>query len=91
METNTSPASDPITDTSKAQSSTGKSDTNSNTVMWEYKWKETDSELHGPFTSKQMMNWADEGYFKDGVLCKKVKADSAQFYNTRRIDFDLYL
>ncbi|XP_074641708.1 CD2 antigen cytoplasmic tail-binding protein 2 homolog [Tubulanus polymorphus] len=63
--------------------------TNDN-VMWEYKWEDKhDAELHGPYTSDQMMNWADDGYFGDGVLVRKC-GSGAQFYNSRRIDFDLY-
>ncbi len=32
-------------------------------VMWEYKWsnKEEGEELHGPFSSSQMMQWVNEG------------------------------
>ena len=58
-------------------------------VLWEYKWEDTpEAELHGPYNSTDMMNWADEGYFKDGVFCRKI--GSEQFYNSKRIDFDLY-
>lgn len=33
-----------------------------NEVSWEYKWENTDeAEVHGPFTSKQMADWAEEG------------------------------
>jgi CD2 antigen cytoplasmic tail-binding protein 2 len=32
-------------------------------VMWEYKWKNEDSEeVHGPFTSTQMSEWTSNGY-----------------------------
>ena len=31
-------------------------------VMWEYKWENTDeAELHGPFTSQQMLDWVIGG------------------------------
>jgi hypothetical protein len=31
-------------------------------VSWEYKWENKDgAEVHGPFTSKQMADWAEEG------------------------------
>ena len=31
-------------------------------VSWEYKWENTDeAEVHGPFTSKQMTDWVEEG------------------------------
>ncbi|XP_045141822.1 CD2 antigen cytoplasmic tail-binding protein 2 [Echinops telfairi] len=60
-------------------------------VMWEYKWENTgDAELYGPFTSAQMQTWVDEGYFADGVYCRKLDPPGGQFYNSKRIDFDLY-
>ncbi len=31
-------------------------------VMWEYKWEEGEgAELHGPFSSTQMAEWAESG------------------------------
>ena len=31
-------------------------------VSWEYKWEnKDDAEVHGPFTSKQMAEWAEGG------------------------------
>ncbi|KAI4887705.1 hypothetical protein NFI96_025026 [Prochilodus magdalenae] len=60
-------------------------------VMWEYKWdNEESSELYGPFSSQQMQDWVDQGYFKDGVYCRRVDQEGAQFYNSRRLDFELY-
>ncbi|XP_049759723.1 CD2 antigen cytoplasmic tail-binding protein 2 isoform X1 [Elephas maximus indicus] len=67
-------------------------------VMWEYKWENTrDAELYGPFTSAQMQlcplslqTWVNEGYFPDGVYCRKLDPPGGQFYNSKRIDFDLY-
>ncbi|XP_076997370.1 CD2 antigen cytoplasmic tail-binding protein 2 isoform X2 [Tamandua tetradactyla] len=67
-------------------------------VMWEYKWENTgDAELYGPFTSTQMQlcplslqTWVNEGYFSDGVYCRKLDPPGGQFYNSKRIDFDLY-
>jgi len=62
----------------------------SSEVMWEYRWEDKDTEeVHGPFTSAEMLKWADEGFFKDGVFCRKAGTDS-QFYTSKRIDFDLY-
>eukprot|EP00088_Acartia_fossae_P007731 TRINITY_DN1361_c0_g1_i1.p1 TRINITY_DN1361_c0_g1~~TRINITY_DN1361_c0_g1_i1.p1 ORF type:complete len:376 (+),score=128.05 TRINITY_DN1361_c0_g1_i1:49-1176(+) len=59
-------------------------------VMWEFKWKnEEDAELQGPFSSTKMLEWADSGYFKDGVWCRKA-GSGGDFSNSRRIDFDLY-
>lgn len=60
-------------------------------VMWEYKWENTgDAELYGPFSSAQMQTWVSEGYFPDGVYCRKLDPPGGQFYNSKRIDFDLY-
>ena len=60
------------------------------TVMWEYKTENTEeSELKGPFTNTQMMKWADDGTFNDGVFCRKYQS-GGQFYNSARVDFDLY-
>ncbi|XP_028841642.1 CD2 antigen cytoplasmic tail-binding protein 2 [Denticeps clupeoides] len=60
-------------------------------VMWEYKWEnKPDSELYGPFSSNQMLDWVNEGYFSDGVYCRRIDQEGAQFYNSKRLDFDLY-
>ncbi|XP_073696157.1 CD2 antigen cytoplasmic tail-binding protein 2 [Garra rufa] len=60
-------------------------------VMWEYKWdNEQNSELYGPFSSQQMQDWVDEGYFKDGVYCRRIDQEGSPFYNSKRIDFELY-
>jgi len=33
-----------------------------NDVMWEYKWEnKEEAELHGPFSSQQMLEWVNEG------------------------------
>ncbi|XP_036408950.1 CD2 antigen cytoplasmic tail-binding protein 2 [Megalops cyprinoides] len=63
----------------------------SDEVMWEYKWDNDEkSELYGPFSSQQMQNWVDEGYFKDGVYCRKAGQEGAPFYSSKRLDFELY-
>ena len=59
-------------------------------VRWEYKWKEDDEEIHGPFTSSEMQQWVEDDYFPDGVLCRKAGA-TGQFYSSRRVDFELYI
>uniref|UniRef100_H3C8B5 CD2 antigen cytoplasmic tail-binding protein 2 n=1 Tax=Tetraodon nigroviridis TaxID=99883 RepID=H3C8B5_TETNG len=60
-------------------------------VMWEYKWSNTDdSEVYGPFTSQQMQDWVNDGYFNDGVYCRRKDQEGAQFYNSKRLDFELY-
>ncbi|TRY98232.1 hypothetical protein DNTS_035199 [Danionella cerebrum] len=63
----------------------------SDEVMWEYKWENKEnSELYGPFSSQQMQDWVDEGYFNDGVYCRRIDQEGAPFYNSKRIDFELY-
>jgi hypothetical protein len=59
-------------------------------VMWEYKWDdEGEEELFGPYTSTQMQQWVDDGYFKSGVMVRKAGQDG-DFFSSRRIEFDLY-
>ncbi|XP_033126622.1 CD2 antigen cytoplasmic tail-binding protein 2-like [Anneissia japonica] len=59
-------------------------------VLWEYKWEDKDNaEIHGPFSSTQMQEWVDKDFFPDGVLVRKVNS-GANFYTSKRIDFDLY-
>lgn len=59
-------------------------------LLWEFKWKQDDSELHGPYDTKQMLQWSQDGYFNTGVYVRKI-GESANFYNSKRIDFDVYL
>lgn len=59
-------------------------------LQWEFKWKAEDDETHGPYTSEQMLKYSETGYFKDGVLVRKVGSES-QFYTSNRVDFDLYI
>lgn len=76
-----------VTEDSKEES---KSPDASDEVMWEYKWEDKDGEeIHGPYSSSEMLKWTEDDYFKDGVYCRKVGSDS-QFYSSKRIDFDLY-
>ncbi|GFS23576.1 CD2 antigen cytoplasmic tail-binding protein 2 [Elysia marginata] len=59
-------------------------------VLWEYKEKDTDgAKIRGPFTTSQMSKWSDDGTFGPGVLCRKYQSEG-QFYNSSRLDFDLY-
>lgn len=63
----------------------------SDEVLWEYKWDNDDkSEVYGPFTSQQMQDWVDEGYFSSGVYCRRKDQEGSQFYNSKRLDFELY-
>ena len=61
--------------------------------MWEYRWEDkSDAEIHGPFTSLQMLEWTQEDYFPDGVFVRKTSsAPDGAFYSSRRIDFELYV
>lgn len=59
-------------------------------VFWEFKWKEDDTAIQGPFSTLQMLKWSRNGYFKSGVYARKV-GDLTNFYTSNRIDFDLYL
>ena len=62
----------------------------SNEVLWEYKWDKDSSDIHGPFSSTQMSDWVDSGYFSDGVWVRKTGSQDALFYSSKRIDFSLY-
>ena len=59
-------------------------------VQWEYKWdQDDDSEIYGPFSSSQMLEWVNDNYFPDGVYCRKT-GHTGQFYSSKRIDFEIY-
>jgi CD2 antigen cytoplasmic tail-binding protein 2 len=61
-------------------------------VMWEFKWKnEDDAPTYGPYSSEDMLKWTEDGYFKDGVWARQTGSTDKPFYNSRRIDFDLYV
>ncbi|XP_023296251.2 CD2 antigen cytoplasmic tail-binding protein 2 homolog [Lucilia cuprina] len=59
-------------------------------LLWEFKWNENDTTLQGPFNTKQMLKWSNDGYLKNGVYVRKV-GEQSNFYTSNRIDFDLYL
>lgn len=42
------------------------------------------------FCLLSLQTWVSEGYFPDGVYCRKLDPPGGQFYNSKRIDFDLY-
>ena len=57
---------------------------------WYYKWENVDdAEMFGPFGSSQMLEWVNQGYFGNGVWVRKSN-QSGDFYNSKRIDFELY-
>ncbi len=61
-------------------------------VKWQYKLENTeDSKILGPFTSAQMLDKTESGEIPaSGVWCRKMGDESTSFYNSKRIDFDLY-
>ncbi|KAH8378263.1 hypothetical protein KR093_010459 [Drosophila rubida] len=63
---------------------------NTNEIKWEFKWKQDDDQIQGPFSTEKMLNWSTGDYFKDGVYVRKV-GENSNFYSSNRIDFDLYL
>ena len=69
------------------------SDTNSavpTEIMWEYRWEEQEeAEVHGPYTSSEMLEWTEDGFFEKGVYCRKI-GHQTQWYSSKRVDFDLY-
>lgn len=93
---------DEVDDTATATASTSKQSENSQAsaaledqgVSWNYKQENTDeSKVFGPFSSEQMLDMSEKGSFGEaGVWCRKQSdADTAaSFYNSKRIDFDLY-
>ncbi|CAH1973021.1 unnamed protein product [Acanthoscelides obtectus] len=58
-------------------------------LKWEFKWKIEDTEVQGPYSTAQMVKWAKEKYFKDGVMVRKC-GENSNFYTSNRIDFELY-
>ncbi|KAH8402542.1 hypothetical protein KR222_008599 [Zaprionus bogoriensis] len=61
-----------------------------NEIKWEFKWKQTDEDIQGPYSTEKMLNWSTGDYFKSGVYVRKV-GENSNFYSSNRIDFDLYL
>ena len=57
-------------------------------VQWEYR---VDSQTtQGPFSTEDMMKKQDDGVFGEtGAECRRIGQD--KWYNTRRIDFEIYL
>lgn len=61
-----------------------------NELQWYFKWNQNKDDIEGPFGTKQMHTWSQEGYFKTGVWVRKNNEDT-NFYSSNRIDFELYL
>ena len=70
--------------------SSGTAEQGDDAVSWEYKWEDKDdAEIYGPYSSQDMLEWTQSGYFNDGVLVRK--RFEPKFYSSKRIDFDLYI
>lgn len=78
------------TQVESAETTTGPAEMHDNQVCWEFKWKEDDKDIYGPYNTEQMQKWVTDGYFKDGVLVRKSGSDTS-FYTSNRVDFELYL
>lgn len=64
---------------------------NEDEVYWQYKWENTKTAtVYGPYSSTYMLIWNQQGCFGDGVWVRKVNEDDGPFYNSKRIDFELY-
>ncbi|XP_012233577.1 CD2 antigen cytoplasmic tail-binding protein 2 homolog [Linepithema humile] len=81
------------TDSGKAAETTSEDKTASleESVTWDLKWSQNENaEVHGPYSTQQMQAWAKEGYFKVGAWVRRTGQQN-QFYNSARVDFELYL
>jgi len=47
-------------------------------AKWEFKWSEDSTELHGPYNSEEIMAWADDGYFEEGLWIRKNGKEEGQ-------------
>lgn len=59
-------------------------------IFWEFKWKQDDNELNGPYKTTEMLEMSKNGKLGNGVYVRKV-GENTNFYTSNRIDFDLYL
>ncbi|XP_076056002.1 CD2 antigen cytoplasmic tail-binding protein 2 homolog holn1 isoform X2 [Oratosquilla oratoria] len=91
------PAMDMFADETAASKDVAKDDSKTtpkpedSEVRWEYKWENTeDAEVHGPFNTEQMIKWQDSGFFSKGVFVRNATEDGP-WYNSQRIEFDLYI
>lgn len=81
------------TDSDKAAETTSEDKTSDfeEKITWDLKWSQDENaEVHGPYSTQQMQAWAKEGYFKTGAWVRKTGQQN-QFYNSARVDFELYL
>jgi len=57
--------------------------------MWEYKALGS-NELFGPFTTSQVRDWVNQGYFKGdtAVMIRRVSASPEEFVSSDSIDWN---
>ena len=68
-----------------------KPEINSEEICWEYKTEEGEgSKVYGPFRNNQMLAWSSAGHFGEGVLVRRIDKRDGLFYNSKRVDFDIY-
>uniref|UniRef100_A0A5S6QH46 GYF domain-containing protein n=1 Tax=Trichuris muris TaxID=70415 RepID=A0A5S6QH46_TRIMR len=61
-------------------------------VTWQFKWEEAeDAPVYGPFSSSQMKDWSDNGYFEKGIFVRRSNQLEGPFYSSKRIDFEVYI
>lgn len=72
------------------RTSQSQTDEKSTELKWEFKWNQDNDEISGPHSTEQMHKWSTDGYFKSGVWVRK-RGEDSQFYNSNRIDFELYM
>lgn len=52
-------------------------------IMWEFKWKAEDEDVHGPYSTQQMVKWSKENYFTIGAMVRKC-GELSNFYSLDR-------
>ena len=63
----------------------------SSSTSWEFKWdNKDDAPVYGPHSNTEMIKWVNDGYFDVGVWVRQTDKTDAQFYNSKRIDFELF-
>jgi CD2 antigen cytoplasmic tail-binding protein 2 len=43
---------------------------------WEFKWSNDDDEIHGPYSTQEMLAWLEHGYFNESVVIRKAETNS---------------
>ncbi|MES1908614.1 MAG: hypothetical protein MHM6MM_001516 [Cercozoa sp. M6MM] len=55
-------------------------------ARFHYKWKQDDKAVHGPFNTKQLLEW--KVHFKNGIFLRKVAKGEPPFVSSLKLDFD---